>query len=295
MIANTGATIDHFIEEWTRNIELYAEKYSDNMIARSLLDVRYVGADVGIDVVTSYDRTGPGAQITAKGAVPKSISTTGTDTKHDIYQIAVAFNISEKDLNLDPERYNRTIDIALKEIHRAEDDMAINGVTNIGLTGLITAAQANSNGKIVDSGAAGNDTNNKGAWDGEADTDLYDDILVASGKFDDEFTMDNLTGRKSDLAYLYRLDSERNQYSELAGRLFSGSDWMKPTNQITAGKVYATTKDFTAGEMVVSENPTVATLYNGGMGPGRNYYFEVSEWVVPEFHNNDGYVEINIL
>lgn len=294
MIENTGATISRFIEEWTREIAVYAERYSDNMIARNILDVRYVGADVAIDVVTEYDKTGPGANITAKGAVPKSISVSGSDTKHDIYQIAVAFNISQKDMLLDPMRFNRTIDIALKEIHRKEDEICINGATNLNLTGLVAAAQANSNGKIVDAGATGDDTNNKGKWSGEADTDIYDDILTASGKLSDEFELDYLVGRKTDMAYLYRLDSERNQYSTLASVLFSGSDWMQMTNRVTAGKVYATTKDFTAGEMVVSENPSIVPLYNGGLGPGRNYYFEIAEWVVPEFHNNDGFVEINI-
>ncbi len=69
---------------------------------------------------------------------------------------------------------------------------------------------------------------------------------------------------------------------------------MWKTNHLTAGKVYACAKDFAGGELVVSENPSIVSLYNGGMGPGRNYYFEVSEWVVPEFHNNDAYVEIDI-
>jgi hypothetical protein len=298
MIENTGATIDHFIEEWTRQIAVYAERYKDNMTSRNIMDVRYVGADVGIDVVTKYDKTGPGAQILAKGAVPKSMSVSGSDTKHEIYQIGVGFNISQKDLALDPERHARTIDVALREIHRLEDDILLNGVTNIGLTGLITAAQANSNGKIVNAGAGGADTNNKGQWSGEADTDIYDDLLTADGKLDEEFDMAYLVGTKADLRYLWRLDAERNPYRTLSAPLFgkseSATDWMWKTAHLTAGKVYAIAKDFMGGELVVSENPSIVSLYNGGMGPGRNYYFEVSEWVVPEFHNNDAYVEIDI-
>ena len=294
MIENTGATIDHFVEEWTREIAVYAKRYKDNMSARNLMEIRYVGAETAVDVVTKYDRTGPGAQITAKGAVPKSMSVSSTDTKHDIYQISLGFNISQKDLSLDPERFNRNIDVALKDIHRKEDEIVLNGVTNQNITGMVQAAEANSNGKIVASGASGSDTNNKGAWSGETGTDIYDDILTASSKFDDEFDMDFLVGRKSDLAYLYRLDSERNTYASLSAPLFSSGDWMRKTNQITAGKVYACTSDFVAGELVISENPSIVPLYNGGLGPGRNYYFEISEWVVPEFHNNDGYVEIDI-
>ena len=298
MIENTGATIDRFIEEWTREIAVYGKKYLDNMTARNIMETRYVGADVAVDVITKYDKTGPGAQITAKGAVPKSMGVTGTDTKHEIYQIGLGFNISKKDLSLDPTQFNRKIDIALKEIHRKEDDIMLNGVANIGLTGMVTAAQANSNGKIVNAGAAGNDTNNKGEWAGEADTDIYDDILTADGKLDDEFNMEFLVGRKSDMRYLYRLDANRNPYRELSAPLFGKTEndtsWMWKTNQLTAGKVYAIAKDFTGGELVVSENPSITPLYNGGLGPGQNYYFEISEWVVPEFHNNDAFVEIDI-
>jgi len=298
MIEGTGATISRFVEEWTREIAVYGKKYLDNMTARNIMEVRYVGADTAIDVVTEYDKTGPGANITAKGAVPKSISVSGKDTSHDIYQIAVGFNISQKDLSLDPARFNRTIDIALKEISRKEDDIMLNGVTNLNITGMIAAAQANSNGKIVNAGAAGSDTNNKGAWAGEADTDIYDDILTADSKLDDEFDMKYLVGRKSDLRYLWRVDSERQPYRKLSAPLFGASetstDFMWTTNQIDAGKVYAVAKDFVGGEMVVSENPSITPLYNGGLGPGRNYYFEIGEWVVPEFHNNDAYVEIDI-
>lgn len=298
MIENTGATLEHFIEEWTRQIAVYGKKYLDNMTARNVMEVRYVGADVGIDVVTKYDKTGPGAQVLAKGAVPKSMSVSGSDVKHEIYQIGLGFNISEKDLKLDPDRHNRTIDVALREISRLEDDIAINGVTNIGLTGLVTAAQANSNGKIVNAGAAGNDTNNKGQWSGEADTDIYDDLLTADDKLDEEFDMAYLLGTKSDLRYLWRLDSERQPYRKLSAPLFNKAEtdvsWMWRSAQMTAGKVYACAKDFMGGELVVSENPSIVSLYNGGLGPGRNYYFEVSEWVVPEFHNDDAYVEIDI-
>lgn len=298
MIENTGATIDHFVESWTRQIVKYAKRYKDNMTSRNVMEVRSVGPSVAIDVVTSYDRTGPGAQVLAKGAVPKSMSVTKTDTPHEIYQIGLGFNISEKDLKLDPERHARTIDVALREIHRKEDDMFLNGIPKINLSGLVDTARANSNGKIVAAGATGNDTNNKGAWSGEADTDIYDDLLTADGKIDEEFDMARLVGVKADLRYLWRLDSLRNPYRKLSAPLFGKNEadvsWMWKTGHLDNDYVYACAKDFEAGELIVSENPSIATLYNGGLGQGRNYYFEISEWVVPEFHNADGYVEIQI-
>jgi hypothetical protein len=69
MIINDATIIERNVEEWTREIELFIDKFGDNMSARNILPQRTVGADTAIDVVTSYDRTGPGAQIVAKGSV----------------------------------------------------------------------------------------------------------------------------------------------------------------------------------------------------------------------------------
>lgn len=292
MIGNDAATLQHFVETWEREIVDYVEKYKDNMTSRNVMHVRNVGADVAIDVVTNYDRTGPGAQITAKGAVPKSMGLSASDTKHDIYQIATGFHISKKDLNLDPKQKNRLVDIAMRDIHRKEDDIVINGVTNLNLNGIVDAAAANSNGTIT----AGT---NAGAWSGETGTDIYDDINSALALMDDEFDPEYLLGKRTDLLYLNRMDSERQPYWKTIAPLFDMKEgdrsWIWNSNHFAANKVYLTPgDDFMAGELVVSENATIDVLYNGGMGPGKNYYFEVSEWVVPEFHNNDAFVEIEI-
>jgi hypothetical protein len=291
MIGNDAATLNHFVETWEREIVDYVEKYKDNMTSRNVLHTRNVGADTAIDVVTNYDRTGPGAQITAKGAVPKSMGVKADDTKHDIYQISTGFHISQKDLTLDPSTKNRLIDIAMRDIHRKEDDMAINGVTNLNLNGIADAAAANDNGTIT----AGT---NAGAWSGETGTDIYDDINTALGLMDDEFDPAFLLGKRTDLLYVNRMDSERQPYWKSIAPLFNMQEgnrsWLWNTNHLAAGTVYLIPKDFMAGELVVSENPTIEALYNGGLGPGKNYYFEISEWVVPEFHNNDAFVEIVI-
>lgn len=299
MINNDAATLQHFVETWEREIVDYVEKYKDNMTSRNVLHVRNVGADTAIDVVTNYDRTGPAAQIVAKGTVPKSMGLSATDTKHDIYQIATGFHIAQKDLSIDPKLKNRLIDIAMRDIHRKEDDITINGVTNLNLNGIVDAAQANSNGKIVETGASGNDADNAGKWSGETGTDIYDDINEAIGKIDDEFEPVFLLGRKSDLRYTNRMDSERQPYWKTIAPLFdmkeNSRDWLWKSGWFTAGKVYVTPgDDFMAGELVVSENAKIDMLYNGGLGPGKNYYFELSEWVVPEFHNNDAFVEIAV-
>ena len=291
MISNDAATLQHFVEAWEREIVDYVEKYKDNMTSRNVLPVRNVGADVAIDVVTNYDRTGPDAQITAKGAVPKSMGLSAEDTKHDIFQIATGFHISQKDLTLDPATKNRLVDIAMRDIHRKEDDMAINGVTNLNLNGIADAAAANSNGTIT----AGT---NAGAWSGETGTDIYDDINSALALMDDDFEPAYLLGKRTDLLYLNRMDSERQPYWKTIAPLFDKKEgdrsWIWNTNHLATGTVYLIPKDFMAGEMVVSENASITPLYNGGMGPGRNFYFELSEWVVPEFHENDAFVSIVI-
>ena len=168
-----------------------------------------------------------------------------------------------------------------------------------GFRSWAATAQANSNGKIVAAGATGNDSNNAGAWAGEADTDIYDDILTADSKIDDDYDMTYLLGKKADLRYMWRVDSERQPYRKLSAPLFNKAEtdtsWMWRSNHLAGDKVYACAKDFEVGELIVSENPSIVTLYNGGMGPGRNYYFEISEWVVPEFHKDEGYVEIDIM
>jgi uncharacterized linocin/CFP29 family protein len=292
MISSDAATLQHFVEAWEREIVDYVEKYKDNMTARNVLTIRNVGADVAIDVVTNYDRTGPGAQIVAQGAVPESMGVKTSATKHDIFQISTGFSISKKDLTLDPTSKNRLIDIAMRDIHRMEDEICLNGVTRYNISGLITAAAANANGTIT----AGT---NKGAWDGsDTGTDIYDDINTALGLMDDDFDPMYLLGKRTDLLYVNRMDSERQPYWKTIAPLFDKPEgnrsWLWNTNQLAAGTVYMAPKDFMAGELVVSENPTIEQLYNGGLGPGKNYFFEISEWVVPEFHNNDAFVKLVI-
>lgn len=293
MIKNDAAIMRHTIEAWDREIIDYAKKYKDNMTSRNVMHVREVGADTAFDNVTSIDRTGPGAQIIAKGTPPSPGGFSVTSKNHEIYQIGWGFKLSEKDMKLDPTAHNRLIDIGLREIHRKEDDITLNGVTNLNITGLIGAAQANTNGTITNG-------TNAGAWNGSDGTaDIYDDINTAMGLMDDEFDSKLLLGKKTDLLYTNRMDSERQPYWKTIAPLFdlkeNDRSWMWKSGFFTPGKVYLTPgKDFMAGELVVSENPKIDVLYNGGLSPGKNYEFEISEWVVPEFHNNDAFVEIDI-
>ncbi len=294
MIKNDTAILQHFVEEWEREIVQYVEKYRDNMTARNILEQRKVGEDVSIDVVQKFDRTGPGAQIVAKGSVPDSMGVKSETVKHDIFQIATGFWLNAKDLKLSPSTKNRLVDISMRDIHRAEDDFALNGNTSLNIKGIVAAAQANSNGKIVASGASGNDTNNKGAWSGETGTDIYDDINTAIGKMDEDFEPAYLLGCREDLLYLNRMDSERKPYYHDIAGLFGAKNekdksWIWTSKYISPGKVYLIPKDFLAAELVISENPKIIEY---PMSPGQNYWIELAEWVVPEMHQVDAFVEI---
>lgn len=287
MIQNDAAILEHFIEEWEREIVLYVEKYKDKMAARNILPVRNVGEDVGIDVIQKYDRTGSGASVVAKGSVPDTMGLTATSDKHELFQIATSFNINAKDMKMGPKTKNVLVDIALRDLHRAEDDFAFNGNSKLNVNGIKQAARANSNGKITTS-------TNKGAWSGETGTDIYDDINTAIGKMDGDFDPAYLLGNRTDLLYLNRPDSERQPYYKTVAGLFgmtneNDKSWIYMTNHIAAGHVYVIPKDFLAGELVVAENPHIVEY---PMMPGQNYRFEVIAWVVPEMHQNDAFVEI---
>ena len=297
MIINDATIMQRNVEEWTREIEAFVDKYGDNMSARNLLPTRNVGADTMIDVVTTYDRTGPGAQIVAKGAVPETSGQKVSTEKHDIFQISTAMNVNAKDMKLDPKLKNRQIDIMMRDIHKMEDNIMFNGDSSYGITGMVGTAQANGNGKIVASGASGEDTDNNGAWSGEIGTDIYDDINNAVAKMDGDFEPAFMVGTRTDLAYLNRKDSERQAYYKDIGTTFFGmknendKSWMWTTNQIDSGKVYILPKDFMAGEFVISENPRIVPY---PIGPGENYRFEINSWSLAEFHEDDAYVEIAI-
>jgi len=291
MITNDdSAILQEATEEWTKEMVKYVEKHKDNMTARNILEQRTIGADVEIDIVTNYDRTGPGAQIVAKGTPPDKAGTKTSTDQFNIYQIATGFNVNAKDLKKDPKIKNRQVDICMRDIHRAEDRFALFGDDKLGVMGIVDAAQANENGKITSS-------NNAGAWTGETGTDIYDDINTALGYMDAEFEPAYLIGSRTALQNLNRMNSERVPYYKEISGLFgkkneNDKSWMWTTDQLKdTDKVYLIPKDMMAGEYVISENPRIV---NYNMQPGENYPIEIVSWSAPEIHDPNGFVEIDI-
>jgi hypothetical protein len=296
MIQNDAAILQHFVEVWEKVIPTWVDEHKQNLTARNILHRRDVGADVTIDVVESYDKTGQGAQITAKGAVPDTFGLKTTSENFTIHQIATKFNINVKDLKVSPESKARLVEIALNNIHEKEDDIALNGSTAHNITGIIAAAQANANGKIVASGASGDDINNKGKWSGETGTDIFTDVADAISFMDSKYKPSYLVGNSMDIRYLYHKDSERNMYFEDMGILFnkknpSDTSWIWSSDHVARGKVYVVCKDTMVGDFVVSEDPGIVTY---ALAPGQNYPIEVYSWSETEIYANEGFVEIAI-
>jgi len=296
MIQNDAAILEHFVEVWEKIIPQWVDEHKQNLSARNIIHRRDVGADITIDVVEKYDKTGQGAEITAKGAVPKTFGMKTESENFSIHQIATGFNISVKDLKIAPEAKTRMVEIALNNIHEKEDDIAINGSTEHNITGIVDAAQANANGKIVASGASGNDINNKGKWAGETGTDIFTDVADGIGFLDSKYKPSYLVGNRLDIRYLFHKDSERNMYYEDMGILFGKTDpkdtsWIWKSDWITRGKVYIVSKDTMVADFVVSEDPGIVTY---AMAPGQNYPIEVYSWSETEIYANEGFVEIAI-
>ena len=296
MIQNDAAILEHFVENWGKVLDDWVDENIDKMTARNIMNYRKVDASVQIDVVQTIDRTGQTAQLTAKGAIPKSMGSKVTNEKYEIYQISTMFNLSKKDLGSSPSLKNRMIEMAMDDIHRAEDDLALNGNTPYNIPGIVTAARANSNGKITQAPTAGINTGNKGKWTGESSTDIYDDINTAIGKLGSNYKPAFLVGNSKDLRLLFRMDSERQQYYKTMSILFGKKDpddvsWIWQTDILPLNYVYLVTKNTRVADFVVSENPDI-TAYP--LAPGKNYPIEIGGWSVSEIYDNDGFVEIQI-
>lgn len=276
-------------EEWTREILNFVEKYSDNMVGRKIVNVRNIGADVAVDVVQTFDKKGADALICAKGTVPSGTGSSVIETKHSIYQLLAGFDIHEKDLKLDPKLKNRNIDICMRRVHRAEDELVINGNTALNING-ITDGIPTAN-QITVAGAGGTLANN-GAWNGSEANDIYQDVLNAIGMLDTDFDAAWIAGNPVDINYVRGMDSERNPYWETLRGLFNATkpeDFLFKSNRFTAGTVIVGVKDPDAAELVIGENPKVTAL---PIQRGQMYPVEITAWETFEKHNTDCFASI---
>jgi hypothetical protein len=303
MTMNYGSSIpSDMTEVFEREVLNYQQKQRDARIARNLSTMRDVGASVQTDTVTFFEKSGGNtainAAITAKGDIPPLIGVKGKQVSHVMYQISAKFYINERDLALDPQQQARKVDVATRDIGRFEDYLWINGDTNTGLTGLVTSAQANPNGKVVAGAASGADAANTGSWDGaETDIDIYTDIMNAVDRIGDNFTPKYLLGRRADIAPIRKMDDLRKRYADEILDLFGATNtqaFIRYSLYVPSGYLYVVAQDMEFSEFVISEDLRVDTSV--GKDEGGNYPVVFREWGNPvEFHSNEGAVQISTL
>ena len=297
-----SAILVDWVTNFTKRITLYTQVYGDNMMARQIVARRSLPSTADIDVVLKYKDAGQNAEIVAKGSVPGTIGTFAENVKYDVFSFATSFIINERDLARDPELQARNVDLGMRYLHRLEDDVIINGNTAYGITGLDGVAALNPAGKIVASGASGNDVNNKGNWAGtETDSamDPYEDILNAVARIDDKFANSKmfLLGRRSEMIGMWRKDALRNQFMPQIAALLTGNEndtsFLKFSDFVPSGYCYLVCKDSLFAEMVHAQDIMIDANYP--RQKGGNYYVEMREWLIPlEYHDPGGIVELAI-
>lgn len=290
MIENDTAILMHKVEQWKREIPDYLNKLEDDVISRKIMPVRKVGAEVTVDNIEHYERTGAGAQLMAKGAVPKGSNLTVTPATFYMYQLLDGFLIHEKDIKADPKLKSRQVEILLKNIVRAENNLVISGDTTHGIRGITTAAAANTNGTA----------SRTAVWSTPASAKYYDDVLKCLDYMDSKWSPRWIIGNRTDLNKLYTLSDDTKQpvWKQIAS-LFGKTEqdpitsWMVPleTAQLAAGKVYVVASDPDAAELVISENPTMRAI---SQERGGNYPIEMYEWLTVEVHHDNAFVQLTV-
>jgi len=305
MTMNYSSSIPaHLTEAFEREVLNYQQKQRDSMVARNLSTMRNVGPTIQTDTVTFYEKTAGNtvitAAITAKGDTPPIVGAKGKEVSHVMYQFGATVRINERDLNLDPKQLSRKIDIATRDIHRLEDYIWINGDTATGLTGLVTAAQANPNGRVRAYGtsASSPSVDSIGNWTGtDSYIDIYTDIMEMCDRIGDNFNPKFLLGRRADLAPIRKMDDMRKRYIDDILDLFGAANtqqFIKTSAYVPAGYVYVVAQDMEGTEFVVSEDLRVDTSV--GKDTGGNFPVVLREWVNPcEFHSNEIAAEIYVL
>ena len=290
MIANDNAILEHFIENWDKMLKDYVSKMEDKIISRKFLPTRNIGGDVMYDIVTRYDRTGAGAQIMSKGAVPKGSGVDATTETYMMYQLLDGFLIHEKDMKLDPKLKGRELEIILNNIHRAENILTLTGNTAHGMDGL------------ADIVPAGNVWSAAEKWDRTGGApEYYDDVLSAIALMDQDFEPRYLIGNRQDMLQLYWLSDDTKQpvYQQIAGLFGKNptdpvSSWLIPCGNSTlpVGTAYVVPYDADAAELVISENPSLRAI---PQQRGGNYPIEMYEWLNMEWHEPNAFCSIDTL
>lgn len=288
---------------WEKRLVKTASVERDKRLARNLTMYRGLPATVDTDTVTTVVGSGGNstiaAKITAKGAAPETTDIKAGEEDFKQYQISLGFYVNGREMMQDPSVKNAKVDWCYRNIGRLEDYIWVNGDSTINLSGMVTQARANPNGKITASDASGADVDNVGAWAGtDSDIDIQKDVLEALSRIGDDYANSPmfLVGRRADLKYIRQLDDLRNSYADQILDLFgagSVNDFLRTSSYIPTGYVYIVAKDAEVAEFTVSTEMMVDNDYPREKGD--NYWTEVREWINPfQCYDAEGFVEIQI-
>ena len=147
MIENDAEVLESFTKAMDAEILLAIDPAFDTAFTRKALVQRNIGADKDSDEVATRNRVGGGAVIGDKTISNVASGSSVTSAIYPMKKIVDGFNVSTKDLKLDPKLQNRNVLICTTNVARKEDQVTIYGNTAHNITGLVATAQANPNGK----------------------------------------------------------------------------------------------------------------------------------------------------
>ena len=283
---------------WVQAINDWELNYRNELTARTVMPYRSIGPQMDIDATSHHMSTSGLADFVAKGATPTPITMKTAVEKNEMFQIATGFFVNERDLAKAEGATMKQAELnaCLQMIHAREDYTLLNGNTELGISGIVTKAHANTRGKIVASGASGAEMNNMGAWDGTDDTrDPYEDVANAVSMMDYRFKPYALLADRATIRYLNMKDSERIPFAEDMGPLFGKPEgdrsWMIESQFTPTGYCYLVPYNPQAGEFISSQEIDIKDDY--AQMPGGNFYIELKEWCNPAaIHSPNAYVEI---
>jgi hypothetical protein len=301
-----GAIPANFIETFYDVIKIWQDVNLDNQMARKLLAFRGLNETTEEYEVQKLDISGEEVVPSAKNQ-PGQKMTVGMGTDFDkIWRWPIGFELNEADLAKDPRLQAWHVEACTAKIYRAEDKAFFAGFAANNIAGFQAAARANPNGKIVASGASGNDVNNGGAWlVSDTSRDIYTDIRNARAKLKAKYrtTLQNifLAGNADSLDALW----DKDPYSDQSQRIFESvaplfgrrpedpvNSWAIVNDQIDDGYVYLVVKNPEVAELL--EAKAIAIDDNYPRKAIGNLEVWIYEDVGISIKDSQGFVEIAV-
>lgn len=301
-----GIIPGQFMATWYDAINEWFDVNLNNQMARRLLTVLNVAETTEEYEIGKIDFTADDVVPQAKKNPGVAMSLGAGTNKYSLWRWSDNFTMNEADLAKDPRLQTRYIEACVAKIFLGEDKVFYNGRTANGITGMKTAAEANSNGKVTAAASSGVDTGNTGAWlTSDTNRDIYEDLRVARGKLDSKYrgNLQNLylVGNAASMDALAQKDpysTNSTPISASVAPLFGRSptapvgDWAIINEQIDAGYVFIVTKDRQAAELVEAKGITIDTDYpRKAIG---NYEVHIYQDVGIAIHDNNAFVEVQI-